>query len=275
MRIQNRITGISGVTAGGLATVPMEVNRRYHTIKFKTFINGAAALASNVIDMVRAKVNGNTIWELTAAQILKLNASAQLADADGEVTLHFSDPSRADIIDEEATAWDLFDERTFKIELVLKTPGGGGVPLVEGAMWFDFGRNYRRDAAGNLTREAVKMIVRRSYITQAVPAGKYDLTTLSIKDPILRLWLDGAEVISEVEVKADSLSIVESKVFENVRMLANYKIDATQFKFPIIFDFTNRVVDFLQVSRSLLVTFWNANSQTVTIISETLTASFA
>ena len=126
MRICNRITGISGVTAGGLATVPLEVARRYHTIKFKTFINGVAALASNVIDMVRAKVNGGTIWELTAAQILKLNAAANLADADGEVTLHFSDPSRADIIDEEATAWDLFDERTFKIELVLKTPGGGG-----------------------------------------------------------------------------------------------------------------------------------------------------
>ena len=141
-------------------------------------------------------------------------------------------------------------------------------------MWYDFGRNYKRDAAGNPTREAVKMIVRRGYITQAVPAGKYDLTTISIKDPILRLWLDGAEVISEVEVKADSLSIFEAKVFENVSMLADYKIDGTQFKFPIVFDFTNRVVDFLQVSRSLTVTFWNANAQTATVISETLTAGF-
>ncbi len=275
MRINNRITGISGVTAGGLATIPLEVNRRYHTIKLKTFIDGAAADADDVIDMVRIKVNGVSIWEITAKMNLDLNASNNLDDATGELTLHFSDPSRADVVDEQMTAFDLFDERSFKIELVLKTPAASGVPRVEGIAWFDYERTYERDAAGApILSRPVKSIIRRGYITQAVPAGSYDLTTLPIKDPILRLWLNGDQTITKVEVLSDSISIFESEVFENTRMLANYGIDATVFKFPVLFDFTNRLMDFLRVTRALNVKLTSAVGQNLVVLHETLTPDF-
>lgn len=269
MRISNRITGISGVVSGGLATIPLEVNRRYHTIKLQTFSNGSAAAASTVIDMVRVKVNEQTIWELTAAQLLKLNALDRIANATGELSLNFSNPALADIIDEEATAFDLFGERSFKIELVLKTLAGGAVPTIEGTAIFDFGGTFDR-ASGR----RVKTIVRRSYITQAVPAGVYDLTTLSIKNPILRILLDGAEDITAVEVRADNLSVIEASSVINARILADYGIDATQFKYPVCFNFTNRLTDFLAVSSSLNVKLTSANSQTLTAISETITPDY-
>ena len=53
-RIVNRITGIEGVTQGGTPRVKMQVERRYHGLKFFFTVNAVAAAVTTVSPLRKA-----------------------------------------------------------------------------------------------------------------------------------------------------------------------------------------------------------------------------
>lgn len=267
MRINNRIVGVSGVARAASATVPLEVNRRYHTVKLNTTIAGTDTVASSVISKILVKVNEAQIWEATATELLDFNASIGLPDPTGILSLHFSRPDLADIINEEATAFDLFGERSARIEVTMADTANVGFTAVE---YYDLKPNV--DAQGN----PAKIIMRLNRFTETFPVGTKDWVTINKTRPITRILLQGANGIESVEVKADDRTIFEASAIVNKSMLTNYGIVATVHKFPVIFNFTNRLEDALLVSKSLnlRVTHGAGLGQDVTALVESISAGF-
>lgn len=267
-RAINRITGITGVIQGGIALLRLEVGPRYHAIKFTTKINGVRVVATAVIDWIRVKVNETTIRELTAAELIAINQLNGITTTLGDLGLFFSEPGRADKVDEEATAWQTAGERSFTIEIKVKTLAlPGDQPLIEAEAIFDMDKPTRN---GKL----VKNIIRHTGQAHALAAGTNNLTTLETSNPLLRILLTGPSAISEVEVKADSFQYFESGVFENTQRLKDYGMDATAFTFPIVFDYTERLDHFLVVSKTLNVKVVSAAVQDIRSITEFVTDGF-
>lgn len=265
MRLSTRIVAVSGVARNASATVPLDVGRRYHTIKLITSLASVATVASGVIASVIVKVNESSVWEASAAQLLKFNASIGLPDPTGVLTLHFSRPDLADIINEEATAFDLFGERSARIEVKMADVANVELTAVQ---YYDFKPNV--DATGN----PAKIILRLNSFTESFPNGTKDWVTLNKTRPITRILLDAASTLSAVEVKADDLTVFEAPSLVNTSMLGDYGIDATQYKFPVVFNFTNRLEDALLVSKSLNVRVTSSAAQDVTALVESLSSGF-
>lgn len=268
MRSKRTITGISGVARNAQANVPLEVNRRYHSVIFATALAGVATIASGVIAKLDVLVNEKSVWQVSAAELLKWNASIGLPDPVGQLTLNFSRPDLADIINEEACAFDTFNERSFRI--VVTMADVANVEL-QGEAYYDLIPN--RDAAGN----PAKIILRLNSFRESFPIGRKDWTTIDKTRPILRIMLDAATAFPDtgVEVLADDATVFEGSLKINAAMLGKYGIDATQYKAPLAFNFTNRLDDGLVVSKSLNVRITNTAAQDVSALVESFSTSFA
>lgn len=253
---------------GGTATFSLPTGPRYHSLLLQTFLGGVLDDADDIIDRVRLKVNEVTIWDVTAAQLLKEAELNGVTVDTGSLPLFFSEPWRADKTDEEITAWDTFGERSFKVELVIK-PALVGVVLVTGQMTYDF---------DGLVIDGVrrKSIIRKLAYTFNAPAGAYDIDTLNIRYPILRLLMDGTQAINWVEVTADSRRVFEATLFQNTELLNNYGFDAgaASFRFPVVFDHSEQLKDFLEVQKSLNVRIDSAAGQAVNILQESIAPGF-
>jgi hypothetical protein len=272
-RIQNRITGIEGVVNGGLGNFSLPTGPRYHALKLFTRVNGVLTLASDVVDRVRLKVNEITQWDVTADRLLRLAALDGTAPAVGELPINFSVPGRADKTDEQMTAWDTFGERSFSVELQLKNlPNPTDVPLITGLKIFDYGMTLAPDANGKMVRR--KAIMRLSEATANLTSGMADIDQLQKRFPILRLLMDGTASIDFVEVNPDDTRHWEASKFENARILADYGLDPSQFNYPLCFDFTEQLSDFVQVAKTLNVRVTSAAANSVTVLQQYIAPGF-
>lgn len=122
-------------------------------------------------------VNEKSVWQISTAELLQYNASIGLPDPVGQVTFNFSRPDLADIINEEACAFDMFGERSFRI-----VPTMADVANVElrAESWYDFQPN--RDAQGN----PAKIVLRLNSFRESFPVGRKDWTTLEPCGPLTR-----------------------------------------------------------------------------------------
>lgn len=269
MPFLNRITGINGVVQGGTATVALETGPRYHFLQFNLFVEGVATLASTVVDTVRVKVNEIAIWEISAADLLKLNTFNNVPDPTGTLSLHFSEPGRADKMDEVFTAWDTFSERSFTVELVLKTlVDPTDVVRIEGSKSFDFLMWKNADGSRG------KNIVRRQKITENLAAGQYDITKLPIRFPILAVHLDAANAITYLEVDADGRRVWEASDTNNETILGYYGLDSDTFAYSFCPIYREQISDFLAVKSTLNLRTTTGSAQAVSCIVETLTPGF-
>lgn len=272
LRLTNKIVGITGVVQGATANVTLDVGPRYHALVFQTRVNGTLTAAATVIDTVRIKVNETVIRELTAAQILAINALNGLTADTGELSIFFSEPGRADKVDEEATAWQTAGERSFKVELKIKTlANAGDVPTVEGLAVYDYERPTVQTANGPVL---VKNIVRHTTQAHALASGTNNITTLERLNPILRILFAGSAALTEYEVKADSTVVREGSKFQNDNLLKAYQLNPAAFTLPIVFDYTERLDHYLVVGQSLNVRLTSASAQDVVSITETVTNGF-
>lgn len=266
MRFLNRITGIEGVVSQGLATFSLPTGPRYHAIKLRTFLDGDPAAAGSVVERVRVKVNEVTIWDVAVSRLLAEATLNGLTLAVGELPLFFSEPWRADKVDEQLTAWDTFGERSFKVELVIANTDDE-VPLISGTSIFDYGATI-------VDGQRRKSIIKKLEYTFNAPTGSFDIDTLNIRYPILRLLMAAGGAINEVEVTADSVRVLEITTPANTQNLANYGLVGTAFAFPVCFDYTEQLTDFLEVSKSLNVRVASGATQAVTILQETIAPGF-
>lgn len=267
MRQKRTVTGISGVARNAQANVPLEVNRRYHTLVFLTALAGVATVGTGVVSKWDVLVNEKSVWQVSTADLLKYNASIGLPDPVGQVSFHFSGPDLADITNEEATAFDMFGERSFRI-----VPTMADVANVElkAEAFYDFIPN--RNAQG----QPAKLIRRLNSFRESFPAGRKDWTTLDKTRPILRILLDAATAFPDdgVEVIADDQTVFEGSLAVNKAMIGRYGIDGTQHKAPLVFNFTNRIDDALLVTKSLNVRVTNTAPQDVSALMETFSNGF-
>jgi hypothetical protein len=228
MRIVNRISGIEGVIASGSPRFKLPVNRRYHAIKLFCTLAGVAAAAATVVSRVRLYVNGVTVRDVPTSYLLSLAALNDITLAVGEILIAFSEPWRADKIDEVITAWDMFGENSFEVELIMTA---GVAPGVTGIQIFDQG--------------------------QTLLGGKV-AKNITIRDPIQRIHLIAAGAINSMEVAADRNTVFEASAAQNTSILNDMEIVAQAGMFSICFDFPQRIDDALTAQRELNLRFDSA-----------------
>lgn len=265
MRIVNRISGIEGIVAGGSPTFKLPGNRRYHGIKLFTTISGGLSLASNVVDRIAIAVGGVTIRDISVTRLLALAALNGYTPATGEIPIPFSEPARADKIDEQITAWDMTGEGALEVRLQIAS--GATSPGVTGIAMFDYGQTL-------IGGKVAKNIVRITELTKNAVSGQNDFDNLPIRDPIQRITLFASSAITAVEVTADRNKVYEVTSAENARVLADYGLVGSAAAFPICFDFTEQVTDALVVARDLNVRFTSSAAQAVTAVVEARAPGF-
>lgn len=250
MRRVKYINGISGVAPGGVATLKMPLTRRYHGVKIFASVSetvaGNATASSDpkdVIDGVKLIVNGVVIRDLTPTEIIKLaQANFGGVAVDDHIPIHFSDPTRSTVIGEEATAWDMFGQDTFVLELKLK--GGTTNPKVTTQATYDFDRNMSNG-------KPFLNIVKQHSLTWNSPQGEFDIVNLPIDLPIQRLHIEPSTgTVPSVEVSSDGEGVFEATKAENDALHKDYGIDSP-FGFSVIFDYEQQFTSPLKVQREL------------------------
>lgn len=266
MRRVSYINGISGVTPGGVATLNMPLNRRYHGLKLFTAVTETVAgnatpstAPADVIDYVKLIVNGIVIRDLTPTQFIKLvQANFGGVAVTNHVPVMFSDPTRATVIGEEATSWDMFGQNTFVVEIKFKA--GTTAPSVAVQATYDFGRNVANG-------QPFLSIVKQHALTVNAPQGELDIVNLPLSLPIQRIHIEPSTgTVTTVEVKADGEDVFEATKGENDELHKDHGIDSP-FGFSVIFDYEQQITSPLKVLRELNVkpTFSAANNATLVL----------
>lgn len=126
-----------------------------------------------------------------------------------------------------------------------------------------------------LDRKARKCIIpallmRQRQISKArFEPRKRSVGGTSSRNPIQRIWLQPSTgTIDYVEVTRDGALVHEATKAENAAVLADYGLDATQFEYPVVFDFDQQITSALLVDRELNVRVTSSASNSLTAIVE-------
>lgn len=276
MRINEKIAGINGsLASGSTATLKLPVNRRYHWLKFFLVANttaaGHAALTNvkDIIESIQLYVGGRLVRDVTPLflqMLCKLNGVTGISAL--ELPIFFSEPWRASVMDEQATAWDVNDVTDFSVRIkFLATAQDIGLT---GLACYDGGR--ARLANGQVVLNIVKHLPYSAYAV----AGSRDFTEFPVNLPIQRIYFTGVDAnqITKVDVIADSFKIHEAEEAENAAILSDYKLDASAFDYPLLFDPHQQLFDTLMVQRDLTVRVFTASAGQIGAILETRAGAY-
>lgn len=229
-RLINTLAGINGVVAGGVASIKLDCNRRYHRLVLQTAETvggtpGTATSPATVLSTLQLLVNGVKIWDIPPQEVMNINAATGITQQTGELTLAFTDPSRKFIRRDTLTSWDMVGQSTFEVNVGI----GSAIvaPLLTGIFEFDYIRNVRSQAASGKTAAAavpfVQPVARHMY-TFNLPSGTSLLNTLPISSPIARIWLRGSTVasITQLEVLQDNNKVLDASVAQINQAYGDY-----------------------------------------------------
>lgn len=258
MRIQNYITGIQGVTAGGVATLNIPIDRRYHALKLfvsGTFNAGTSTDPNELIASARLMVNGVVMRDLLPSDIIKIAKLNGITPdtTNGETPFYFSEPWRASVLGEESTSWDMKGQTSFTLEVTfnsVSTTGSFAITNLAAAVIgsFDYARNL------NGANQPFLAIVKQLRYSVSAPAGQFDFTTLPTVHPIQRThFRTSTGTISSMEVYNDSTKVMEGLTAQINDFYKDYKlVPASGFSLSAIFDFTQQISDALFVQNNNL-----------------------
>lgn len=279
MRLRTLITNISGVPAAstsGDVTMEIPANARYHAIVFEILVNGVAATAAEIraaLTNIQFMVNGTLLRQFSATdaqQVLLLNGESL---RDGYLPVYFSEPWRADVMDEEVTSWDLAGQRTFTIQIAATAPASG--LTLKGYRIYD----YKRNVVGDRPFYEIIKWVKQTF---NAATGENDYDQIPKTNPIQRIHCFAASAaITRARVRSDSVEIFDQTFAQNATTLAAYGLVQQTNSFPIVFDYTQQIRDFLPVVdsngsplRDLNVKLNMASAQNVTFLIEQRVNSF-
>lgn len=241
MRINDQITGINGVVAGGTAAVNLDVNKRVHGLTF--YYKGTAAQATIEADItfIQLFVNGVMIRDINVAELFVENAANGRAFVVGQIPIFFSEPWRASVMSEEATAWDLFGQVSFTAKIGIS--GAAVAPTLTGNYAYDFLRNV--DQAGKPALNIVKWI-RDSFnlslgtqtLTQFQKGFLYQRQTFTTT---------AGNEISAFLVQLNSNVVRNVSRTEIANILAAYQITQQAATSLLYWDYTQQITDALEV----------------------------
>lgn len=251
-RITNYIPGIQGVASGGLGTLNIPTDRRYHSMRILT-TNAAGTLtdATTIVSLVELVVNGVVIRSGAPKTFIDIAKTYRYTPATGEIPIFFTEfwrnesPRAA-----EATSWDMFGQSVFTLRLTFLSPGGG-VGIQSVLADFDLKRNLRRNEQTG-AYEPFLAIVKQTDVSVVAGSGVNDVTILPTSWPLQRVFIDiSANAISKLELYADNnVKVIEATKAENQIMLNANDITATFFEYPVIFDYDARIDSNLRTSTS-------------------------
>lgn len=270
MRYNTQITNIDAIANGRTSTARLDVNRRYHGLKLLTFSDGVAAAADTIVDKIRLIVGSKTIREITAGDLLSIAQLNGVAVVAGELPIYFSEPWRASVMAEEATSWPMFGVNSFTLQVDLLA-NVGHVSTFDLRGFWDKLPNL--DQNGKPFLEIIKQLSQ----TAIIPAGESTINTIDIDHFIHRILMRpiGAATIDKVRVDRDGETIHELNSDENTRLLKDYKLDATAFAYPLVFDYTQQITDAMTVANSLQLKITPSAGDTLNILVERRVQSYA
>jgi len=137
-RKTTQVNGIQGVGSNAVASVTMPLVR-YHQIDGFITSNGVPVDIETAIALVTLKVGGTIIKQLTPKFIKQRSLFFGYPAATGQFTIFFTEPRRRGLLGDELTSWDLFDEKSFTIEIRLN--GGLITPTLAMQATWDNKRN--------------------------------------------------------------------------------------------------------------------------------------
>lgn len=263
MRNVNYINGVTGVAAGATATTDIPVGCRYHALKLflAATIGGNPSTDPTAIlatgNSVQVICDGVTIRSLSPSQIIKIAALNGITAAAGELPLYFSEPWRASVIGEESTSWPMYYNR--KLTLQTTFAAGAVNPSQVVMASYDYARNVSDG-------KEFMAIVKQLNIQDQAPAGQYDFLLVPKVFPIQRVHFSAsAGNITSVTVYRNSDKLREGTTAQNSAFLKDYKIDASQFSYPVVFDFEQQISSPLIVAQSDALDFQVTSSQANTL----------
>lgn len=290
------IAGINGVVAGGVATLNLPVNARYHRIVLNVTDGGAAAAVGTVITGIKLLVGGVSVRDITPAQMINIAQANGYKPFLGELPIFFTEPypRAVDLEPADTLSWDMFNQSSFQIQMTI---AGGTVPAITGFYEFDYFPNQLKD--GKPFNQAVSM----HSFTQQVVVGANDITTLPTAYPIRRLWIKTttASAVSRLEIIQDGNRIIDLTAaqlrqalnqygfrlrhehdapYQNATGPANLALDAdfgaiTYFDAAFISDIDYRTWKYLKAENQLIVRTTNTVAEAQTIIMETIPGFYA
>lgn len=248
-RLVNYVPGIQGVSSGGIATVNIPVDRRYHSLRILT-TNAAGTLTdpTTIVSLVELVVNGIVIRTGAPATFINIAKTWKYTPGTGEIPIFFTEfwrnesPRAA-----EATSWDMAGQQSFVLRLTFLSPGGGvGVQSILAD--FDGKRNTRRDSTGK--EVPFLAIIKQFDVSVVAGSGTNDVTTIPTNWPIQRIFTDiSANAVSSVQIYGDNnVKVWEGTKVENQYLLNPNDITATFFEYPVIFDYDDRIESSLKTS---------------------------
>jgi len=253
MRLLEPIAGIEGVASGATATVKVPTNRRLHLLRLfaqATDAVPATVYGADVIDEVQIFVGTSLVRIITAAELLfraGFEGYTITPQYDG-VPIYFSEPKRASVMDEQVTAFDLWNVPDMTLKVKIKS--GLTAVTLKAVMVYDEG--YTTDAKGNRVLNVIRQL------PNFYNAGtSYDITTLDITFPIQRIFLFPASgvTITGVKVVVDDSKIVhELTQRENIAFLEDYGLIAEAGNgkcYPVCFDANGQLFDGLGADRPI------------------------
>jgi hypothetical protein len=273
MRIKNYLTGIQGVAASQTATINVPVNRRYHELHLFLTNGGVASDVLLGISLIRISVNGVLMRMLTPAQILAIAAvntakwtNTIFAPAVGHLPIFLSEPWRPTVVGAEAVSWPVYNDlgvSTMTIQIDFTAVAAPGLTAVG---VFDFQRNLVGD------KQFVTPIKQLPFAYNA-PLGQFTITDLPIQFPIQKILFFGAQLVSNVQIDADSARVLEATSAENASELESQGIDGNPnatlgLQYPVCFDGEQQLSSGLQVANTLTLYVTNAAAQTLTALVE-------
>lgn len=236
MRNVNYVNGVNGVVAGGVATVDVPVGVRYHALKafLAATVSGSPSTdPTEILDYSRLIADGVVIRDLPPSYILKIAALNGITPATGELPSYFSEPWRASVTGEEATSWPMYYTRKLTLEMKFKSTAVAPSCVV--MVSYDYAKNVSDG------KEFASIVKQLTY-ANTVPSGNFDFTTLPKTFPIQRIHLlVSTGSVTSIEVYRNNEKVREGTAAQNSAFLKDYGIDASQFSYPIVFDFEQQI----------------------------------
>jgi hypothetical protein len=209
---------------------------------------------------VRLIVGSRTMREVSATHLLAIAKLNGITLVDGELPIFFSEPWRASVMAEEATSWPMFGQTSFTMQLDLTAGVGPGLEIR--AEW---DKLPNLDQNGKPFLEIIKQLSQ----TNLIPLGEGTINNIDFDHFIHRILLDCAvATLSKVRVDRDGETVHELTNDENVRLLNAYKMDATAFAYPVVFDYTQQITDAMTVANALQLKVTASAADTLDILVE-------
>ena len=274
-RFYEPVSGVEGVSAGNTATVKMPVNRRHLIVRLLATATGTAALpttatsnAVDVIEKVYSYVGGKLIREELVEDLLAIPLLNGLpVDPSGAATLYYAEPWRSSVMDEQVTAWDTYDVKDFTLKVKLRA--GVVNPTLTVIDGYDTGYSM------NGGKRILQIIKRTPYSFNA--GTLYTITALPSDLPTTRIYLKGQAgvTIDAIRVTLNDTQVAQELTRQqNASFLSDYRLDATKFSFPVLFEASQQLFDYLQPQKNIAVRVQSSAPQSIDVLLEQVAPNY-